>query len=344
VYEYQSAVCPARPTRRLADEVQRSLAQYCTVRWLPGSCQSLSVWQVTGRHGPAKPQGRSARGCGRHGDSERDVTTRQQPARPVAMHTNRLSPRDLISLARAPQKNPYVLPRWRPPPRAPRSSGPPGWAGAPSQPHGRPRARAQVSQLDRPTHPHTVHHSPMTDAAQGVPLTTMQAGRQTGARVFVAPPHPAGSAPGGWVARPGVTSSPSSPLVWTVPYVLIYACFVLQANVAPSLFFRVMNMWFLPRAYVLLLLLSVNNRAFSIERKARKDSSPFQASHQTLSSSRTTVATPPYPLRFLYLTRSIVAINLPSPIPLPAPPHLRCRQPLPSCRRRHRQPQPSPKL
>lgn len=50
------------------------------------------------------------------------------------------------------------------------------------------------------------------------------------------------------------------------------------SNVAPSLFFRVMNMWFLPRAYVLLLLLSINNRAFSIERKARKDSSPFQAS------------------------------------------------------------------
>lgn len=45
-----------------------------------------------------------------------------------------------------------------------------------------PRARAQVSQLDRPTpagnDPHTVHHSPMTHAAQGVPLTTMQAGRQ----------------------------------------------------------------------------------------------------------------------------------------------------------------------
>lgn len=81
---------PARPTRRLADEVQRSLAQYCTVRWLPGSCQSLSVWQVTGRHGPAKPQGRSARGWGRHGDSERDVTTRQQP-RPARRHAQTAS-------------------------------------------------------------------------------------------------------------------------------------------------------------------------------------------------------------------------------------------------------------
>lgn len=63
-------------------------------------------------------------------------------------------------------------------------AGRPGGPGLPLSPTGAP-ARAQVSQLDRPTpagnDPHTVHHSPMTDAAQGVPLTT-HAGRQTAGR------------------------------------------------------------------------------------------------------------------------------------------------------------------